>query len=327
MTEKSSADLDRATQALAAAADAARLAPSVHNTQPWRWVVRGDRLELHAVPDRQLREQDPDGRLMLLSCGAALHHALVALAAEGWAYRVERPAADPLAVVYAEQHQPADPHAMHRMQLLRVRRTDRRTVSDEALPPPVREALAEAAGRAGAHLHLLDRDQVLRLAVMIEHSGEAQRQDERMRAENAEWIGGTRPAGTGVPDAVIPTELPLTTVAERDFGVSGTLEAGGGHDTAAAYAVLYGDGDEPADWLRAGEALSEVWLTATDNGAALMPLSSPIELGFTRQAVRRMLGEVGYPYLVVRLGITDPEHAGPPHTPRLPAEQVIEIIR
>jgi nitroreductase len=67
---------------LVAAADAARLAPSIHNTQPWRWVVRGDRLELFAAPERQLHEQDPRGRLMQLSCGAALHHALVALAAE-----------------------------------------------------------------------------------------------------------------------------------------------------------------------------------------------------------------------------------------------------
>ncbi|GAA4263071.1 NAD(P)H nitroreductase [Dactylosporangium darangshiense] len=313
------------TDALAAAADAARLAPSVHNTQPWRWVVRGDTLELYAVPQRQLQEQDPDGRLMILSCGAALHHALVGLAAEGWEHRVERPAGEPLAVVHAERHAPADPHAMQRMQLLRVRHTDRRVVSDEPVPPDVRDALAEAARHGGARLHVLNRDQVLQLAVMIEHSGEAQRHDERMRAETDEWVGGDRPEGTGLPDAVIPAELPLTTVAERDFGVTGTLSAGAGHDSAAAYAILYGDGDEPRDWLLAGEALSHLWLSATEHGAAVLPLSSPVELDFTRQALRRMLGELGYAYLVLRLGTADPDHAGPPHTPRLPAEQVIEI--
>ncbi|WP_432839543.1 Acg family FMN-binding oxidoreductase [Dactylosporangium sp. CA-092794] len=313
------------TDALAAAADAARLAPSVHNTQPWRWVVHGDRMELFAVPDRQLREQDPDGRLMVLSCGAALHHALVGLAAEGWTGRVERPAAEPLAVVYAEKHEPADPHTMQRMQLLRVRHTDRRAVSEEPVASEVRQALVDAARAHGAQLHVLDRDQVLQLAVMIEHSGAAEQQDERMRAETATWVGGARPEGTGVPDAAIPSELPLTTVAERDFGVAGTLSAGPGHDNAAAYAVLYGDGDEPMDWLAAGEALSELWLSATALGAAVLPLSSPVELDFSRQALRRMLGDVGYPYLVLRLGTSDPDHAGPPHTPRLPAEEVIEI--
>jgi hypothetical protein len=38
-----------------------------------------------------------------------------------------------------------------------------------------------------------------------------------------------------------------------------------------------------------------------------------------------MLANLGEPYLVLRLGSADPDHAGPPHTPRLPAEQVVEI--
>lgn len=320
------ADSDSTVKALVEAADAARYAPSIHNTQPWRWVVRGDSLELFAVPDRQLREQDPDGRLMRLSCGAALHHAQVALDAEGWVHRVERPAGEPLAVVHAERHEPADPAAMRRLQLLRVRHTDRRVVSEERVAPGVLQALVDATRQHGARLHVLHRDDVLKLAVMIEHAEAAERGDEQLRAETANWVGGDRPSGTGLPDAVIPRELPLTTVAERDFGVSGTLAPGTGHDTAATYAVLYGDGDEPIDWLRAGEALSALWLSATEHGATVLPLSSPVELPFTRQAVRRMLGDVGYPYLTLRLGTSDPEHAGPPHTPRLPADQVIEVV-
>ncbi|MEU7874420.1 nitroreductase [Dactylosporangium sp. NPDC049140] len=314
-----------ASEALAAAADAARLAPSVHNTQPWRWVVRGDRLELYAEPGRQLREQDADGRLMVLSCGAALHHALVALAASGWKYEVDRPSGEPLAVVRAVEPVPADPHDMHRLQLLRVRRTDRRAVTEEPVSEEALDALAAGARRGGARLHVLRHDQVLQLAVMIEHAGEAESRDERMRAETAAWAGGERTGGTGVPATALPAQRPLTTVAERDFGVAGTLAAGEGHDAAANYAILYGDGDERPDWLRAGEALGELWLTATGRGAAVLPLSSPVELEFTRAALRRMLGEVGWPYLVLRLGVADPEHAGPPHTPRLGTDEVITV--
>ena len=47
-------------------------APSLHNTQPWRFKVSQDALELYADPKRQLRV-DPDGREMLISCGAALY--------------------------------------------------------------------------------------------------------------------------------------------------------------------------------------------------------------------------------------------------------------
>jgi nitroreductase len=312
-------------RALLQAADAARYAPSVHNTQPWRWVVRPDRLELFAVTDRQLPVLDPDRHLLLISCGAALHHARVALDAEGWRHRIERPAGEPLAVIHPTAHGPVDPAAMRHFQQLRARRTDRRTVGDDPVDPAVLDALATVSERAGARLHPLSRDQVIELAVLVEQAEKAESADERLRAETAAWAGGDRPEGTGIPGVSLPEELPLTTVAERDFGTAGSLAAGSGHDTAAAYAVLYGPGDEPSDWLRAGEALNALWLAATEHGVDLLPLSSPVEVPFTRHELRRLLGDIGNPYLVVRLGALDPAHAGPAHTPRLPAGQVIDM--
>ena len=57
-------------------------APSVHNTQPWHFVVRPDVLELYGDSDRQLGALDPTGRQMVISCGCALFNARVGLAAE-----------------------------------------------------------------------------------------------------------------------------------------------------------------------------------------------------------------------------------------------------
>jgi len=312
-------------QALLQAAEAARTAPSIHNTQPWRWVVRADTLELHAVTERQLQHQDPDAHMLLLSCGAALHHAQLALAAQGWQYRIDRPATDPLAVVHPHDRTDIDPETIRHFEQLQVRHTDRRTVSDQPVAPDIRDTLVAVAEQHGARLHLLRPDQVVELAVLVEHAQKAENADELLQAEAATWVGGERTHGTGVPAANLPTELPLTTVAERDFGTPGTLAAGEGHDTTATYGVLYGPGDDPADWLRAGEALSALWLAATEHGVGLLPLSSPTEVPFTRHELARMLDDLGFPYLVVRLGTFDPAHAGPEATPRLPTAQVIEI--
>lgn len=76
--------------ALESAAHASLHAPSVFNTQPWMWRLTGDTLELFADPSRRLQSTDRDGRMLLLSCGAALHHARTALNAAGWTATVER---------------------------------------------------------------------------------------------------------------------------------------------------------------------------------------------------------------------------------------------
>jgi len=71
-------------------------------------------------------------------------------------------------------------------------------------------------------------------------------------------------------------------------------------------------------WLRGCEALSAVWLAATELDLTLLPLSAAIEVPGTLQTLRHMLADLGEPYLVVRLGVGDPDHAGPPHTPACP---------
>ena len=75
---------------LAAAVEHALRAPSVHNSQPWRWRIRPDSVELHADWDRHLVATDPDRRDLVLSCGAALHHLEVALAVRGLTAQVRR---------------------------------------------------------------------------------------------------------------------------------------------------------------------------------------------------------------------------------------------
>ncbi|WP_433348690.1 Acg family FMN-binding oxidoreductase [Micromonospora sp. CA-111912] len=315
------------TTALAEAAAMAGHAPSVHNTQPWRWRVLPDALELHVVRERQLSAADPEGRLVALSCGAALHHARVALAAEGWDFVVERISdpSDPelLARLTGLKRAEADPDAMHTVQCMQVRHTDRRPVSDEPVPTPAVDDITKAVAAEGTRLQILNADQVMDLAAAASHAGSVEAEDPQLREELAYWTSRTG-AGIGLPPEVLPEQAPQTTVPGRDFGRPGILPVGEGHDRTAVYGLLFGDEDERDSWLRAGEALSAAWLTATRLGVSMVPLSGVVEVEGTRQALRQVLAGMGYPYLVLRMGIADPEHAGPPHTPRLPTEQVVD---
>src|SRR5690242_4716936 len=72
---------------LRAALGYAVLAPSSHNTQPWRFALREDSVEVYADRSRALRVVDPDGRELAISCGAALFHLRLAMRALGYARR------------------------------------------------------------------------------------------------------------------------------------------------------------------------------------------------------------------------------------------------
>lgn len=320
-----------AAEVLAEAAGAAGFAPSVHNTQPWRWLVTGDTLDLYADRGRQLALADPRGRLLLLSCGAALHHARVALAAEGWAATVTplptTSDADHIARLVLGQRIGVATEAMRTFQAVRMRHTDRRPVTDLAVPLEAVAAIRAAVEAEGTHLHVLRNDQVTELAVTSARADALAALDPALRAEMEYWASGTQPTGTGMPDTVIPSQSPHTDVRLRDFGHPGTLAVGAGGDRAATYVVIFGKEDTAAGWLRGGQAMSAAWLTATERGVAVLPFSAVVEAPATRALLRQLLAELGHPYLVLRLGMADPDQPGPPHTPRLTVTQTVEIAK
>jgi hypothetical protein len=333
-------DRSAATRALVAAVTDAALAPSVHNTQPWHWRIQGGTADLYADGRRELPVTDPDRRLLTLSCGAALHQAGVALAAAGIACDVIRvadpddadhhPAAvtgdpDHFATITVTGRIPVTEAAVRLYKTAEMRRSDRRPLLDEPISAPSFAALRATAAGFGIDLHPLTRGQVIELASATSRSQDSEVRDPATRTELDAW-STHRPDGAGVPDANIPDRAVPTTVPMRDFGHVGTLPVPDGHDNAATYAILYGLTEQPRSWLRAGEALSAVWLTATEHEIALLPMSAAIESPATRRELHRILSGLGYPYLVLRLGIADANLPIVPRTPRLPAAATIEIL-
>jgi nitroreductase len=313
------------------AAEAARHAPSVFNTQPWRWRITGTTLELLAEPDRQLTATDPDARLLLLSCGTALHHARTTLAAAGRATTVER-LPDPsrpglLARVHVGAAVPPDPVARQLAGAINRRRTDRRAYGDQPVPAELLTRLRRLVEAEGAYLHVVPGDQVPMLAAATERAAGAEDDDPAYRAEREHWTH--RPAGRG--DGVDPATAvaqALRRVPVRDYAPDGEagLSAGPGVDRGAAYVIVFGTTDRPADLLRGGEALSALLLLATAEGLATAPLSEAVEVTWTRHLLTTLLADLGEPYVAVRLGYSRTGEPLPPQA-RRPAAETIETGR
>ncbi|HEX6873494.1 MAG TPA: nitroreductase [Micromonosporaceae bacterium] len=294
-------------EVLSSAAHAALRAPSVFNTQPWHWRVDGDVLRLSADRGRQLPVTDPMGRLLLLSCGAALHHARVAVAAEGWRSEVHRlpegERADVLAELTLAEPAPPTSHDLALFTAISTRRTDRRPYGDQAVSEEALAALRVAAEAEGTYLHRIRLDQMPMLAIAVARASAQELADPRYRDELTRWANRPNWSGDGVPPETSVQRVPRR-VPVREFVLrpnQGMAVSPGG-DRGALYTVLFGDGDSAADWLRAGEALSAVLLAAVTWGLATAPISDVIEVASSRELVRRLLAGLGYPYLVVRIG-------------------------
>lgn len=287
----------------AAVADAVR-APSIFNTQPWLWHGTGSTLALFADSSRQLPVVDPQGWQVLLSCGAALHHARVSLAAQGWAVEVDRPyGGQPLARLTLRGPAEPDEQAIALRAAIARRHTDRRPYRDEPVPAPVLATLAAAAGEQGASLHRVRLDQMPMLSVAVAAAAATELANPRYRIELMQWTHRPPWSNDGVPPETAVRHTPRR-VPVRDFDLlqEEGLAVPAGGDRGAAFLVLHGPGREPADWLRAGEALSAVLLRATAAGLATAIFTDVLEVEHPRELVRGLLPGGTHPYVLLRCG-------------------------
>jgi nitroreductase len=309
-------------------------APSVHNTQPWRWRRAERSLHLYADRSRWLTATDPEGRDLLLSCGAALHHLRVALAALGWSTRVHRvpnPAEpDHLAVIEPHRrHDLAAAHAALTDAMVR-RRTDRRVFVDRPVPPELLAALARAAAAEGAQLVTVsDPADRAELSSAIARAEQLEERDLDLWYETAVWSGKRFAATDGVPAANVPAGQHYRDVTMRRF-TTATLSQPAvavAEEDGSTLLVLATHRDDRVSQLRAGEALSAVLLAATDAGLASCPLSQAVEVEGTRRVVReRVLHRAAVPQLVLRVGWVGWLAGDSPPLPSTPRRAVDDVL-
>ncbi|WP_280339418.1 Acg family FMN-binding oxidoreductase [Nocardia neocaledoniensis] len=298
-------------------------APSVHNIQPWRWRIADHSIHLYLDRQRALPATDPDQRDTVISCGAALHHLTVALAAMGWAaviHRVPDPAdPDHLAAVTLVPHRPA-PLDIEMSKAISVRRTDRRHYTSWPIPAGYLGLFTERAAAQGAVVRRIDDRESVRSAARAAsgiHAG-----DEAYRFELAMW-SGRHGSVDGVPAR--------NTLSPRlDDDLPARLFAGAEYTDPAEepdhadLLVIGTSGDDRVSRLRAGEAISSILLTATGVGLATCLLTEPLEIPAQRVRIRRrLLDDIAYPQAILRVGWAPTSAGKPPETPRRPLTELL----
>ncbi|NNF59180.1 MAG: nitroreductase [Rhodothermaceae bacterium] len=310
----------------------AALAPSVLNTQPWRFAIERNLVRLYADRTRQLRHLDPDGRELTVSCGAALLNLRVA--ARHFHRGTEAhpvPVADePDLLAVLMLHGTAAPTEADEQLFHAIiqRRTNRHPFAEGPVPKKVLDDLERVAREEASRLIVLtgaaEKDAVARL---VEEGIRLQGNDPRIAAELDAWL---RPPGDprrdGVSDDVqgawdrraqVRTPTSSVAVGKRELVTQ-----------APAVLVLTTDTDGPADWLAAGQALGRVLLASAARDLQASYVNQVVEVAALRRELIGLIGG-GFPQVVFRVGfparhegtprrhmqdvlIHDPEAADPP---------------
>jgi hypothetical protein len=302
----------RVSTALRRAAVRATRAPSVHNTQPWRLVLNGDTLEIHADWSRQLRVLDPRGRQLLLSCGCALFNARVALAAAGYDARVDRLAdrtrPNLVARIVLDGSPGPDTAALAVLDAaIDERHTNRRQFSDDVVPADLVAALVDAANIEGCDLFpVLRPEHRLAAARLSQQADQIENVDPAYRAELRAWTTDDLRRSDGVPASATPhvdvgaeDDLPI-----RDFDTRGMgwLPTRTRSSLRQCLLLLGSCEDDAMAWLRAGEALERMLLEVARLGYAASPLTQVIEVTRTNELLRHELGLTMFPHVLLRVG-------------------------
>jgi nitroreductase len=305
-------------------------APSLHNSQPWRWVLDDNAVQLFEDKDRVLYATDHSGREALLGCGAALDHFRVAMAAAGWIANVDRfPNPNNPLLLASIDFTPigfvAEGHR-RRAQAILVRRTDRLPFAE---PPDWKQTearLASAVVVEGVRLDVIPDEFRTELAEASQFSELSRLYDSSYHSELSRW---TNPYDTkqGVPpSALVSAEESERVDVGRTFPVTATSDrrVGFGQDHSKVVVLSTYNNDRLAV-LQCGEMLSAILLEATMAGLATCTLTHIIEQHAGTNVVASLIDQTTTPQVLVRVGQASEVEKPPPPTPRRPLDEVFHV--
>ncbi len=297
----------------------------IHNTQPWRFRLDHDSqvLEVRSAPERTLPLTDPTHRAQYLSVGAAVFNLRLAAVHLGWRpdVRLLPDHRDPglLAAVRLTgpldpDHEPSDSGLY---QAIARRHTSRMPFTGRPVPEPIVAEMTTAAQAAGARLHVPDfagRRRLLRLTA----AGEARNHSHPDRAaETLAWINAPgADSSYGIPASALGPPDAGRRIPMRDFTGPRSVV----HRPALFFerhiqlALLWTPHDRRDDWLRAGQALQYVLLTATAHGLRTSLLHQAMEWSDLRDAVAPPRHKRCHPHMLIRFGY-GPDGPGTPRGP------------
>lgn len=299
----------------------ARLAPSTHNTQPWRFRVGPGRIDVYAAEERWLPVADEDRRELHLSLGCAIETLAIAAEHMGWQPTIDFFPRPGRAVMTAtvRLHRRTGERPMRAPSLFHAiarRQTTHRPFDGYPVAPAALELLRDCVDDEGVALITTSERPLLdAVGELVERAERVTLSDPGFRREQAHWLSR---GGVGQFGAPLPVRA-LARFALRHLHIGGRIARK--HRTriasSGALAVIVTLTDDPESRVRAGQAMQRVWLLATTLGLSVQPVSAPLRVPRLRRSLGSLIGATHMcPQILLRIGHAAPELHRPPRLDR-----------
>lgn len=297
------------------------LAPSSHNTQPWKFAIGREHIDVCVDRSRWLRIADADQRELYISAGCALENLIIAAEHFGFAPSVAYfpDPGDEARVAEVRLGRGGDTPAHHRhlFDCIPARATNHRAYDSRPIAP---DALALLRGcvieRAVTLFTTTDARHKRQVDDLVIEADARQFADSRFRDELAHWIG----------EGVFGAPWLLAKLGQLAVKHVNLSEMFSDRDSEAllsapALAVLTAPSADRWMAVQVGQVFERLHLLATYLGLSVQPMNQVLQVPELRPRLADVLPfGLGVPLFIFRMGYAEPEAA---HTPRRPLEEML----
>jgi hypothetical protein len=298
------------------------LAPSSHNTQPWKFSVEENLISAYVNKDRWLKVADADRREMYISVGCALENLLVAADHFGYDHEIAyfpEPGNEKLiarvSLVEAEDWNSLsypDP-----FDAITARHTNHKQYNPQSITPEALRPIQDCCTEEGVSLRLIDDrelrrefDQLVIRADAIEFA------NPEFRDELGYWIGE---GAFGMPWLL--EKMSQLALSYLDLGGWAAKKDSDVLMSAPVLGLLSSRADDRESQVKVGRVFERIYLKATLMGISIQPMSQVLQVAEVKREVASLISEVNlFPQQPFRLGYSEPEKE---HTPRRPIEEAL----
>ncbi len=331
----------------------AHLAPSSHNTQPWRFFIDESSPSITVYLDRKfvLPASDVDGRQALVSVGCAIENLICSAAYFGFKSTTELLTANnntakpfsesesrltPLAKITVKKTEPNIDLEKIRLAIFNRKIIRAEYDPQKQIPENILQSIQNFADGEIAKLHIIT-DGIRKLGIaefqaqadgfVINSPKFSKELGDWLLPNNTDSFMGMPGIGFGLLDDQalrmhrgLLGETPLQPEDGLKFATAGKI----GLEKSPAIAVITTKKDDMEHWIAAGRLFERIFLELTSRGICVAMHAGITEVALIKKIFSMTFGTMRHVTVLFRMGYAKNENdALRPHTPRLPLSEVI----